>query len=694
MPIDPVFLEIFKNRIQAISEEMAGVVLRTGFTVFVKETADFGTFLLTPSGETFGSPVVTGVNLSLGIPGEDVIESIDEWHEGDIVIANDPYATGGMATHLADIFLLKPVFAAGRIIAFGCCFIHSSDVGGKVPGSITPNAYDLYQEGIRIAPVKLYERGSLNEQVLRFVLDNCRIPEQNWGDLKALLAALHTGERRLIELVERYGVEQVERGIEGLLAYAEHRVRAMIRAIPDGEYTFWDYLEEGPGGYPIRLRCRLVVRDDGIFMDFEGTDPQVRQAFNLPSCGKQGHYMLVPTLVRYFRTLDPSCPWNAGMVRMITNNAPKGSVLNPEPPAACGVRAATFIRLMDVVIGCLSQAQPDRLPAAGAGQACIVLLSMHDDRSGKHRVGVVQPICGGSGARPMKDGVDGMDFAVGYLRNVPAETLETDMPILIERYGLRSDSGGPGMYRGGCGIELTVRISTPDTVMTARGMERLRFQPWGRAGGIPGAAGFAFVTRDGADTPTGRIDELLLQAGDTVTFLSQGGGGMGDPFSRNPEAVLWDVRRGLVSAGAAREVYGVTVRDGQVAAEETAALRAAGKNASGSTDRPSTFEFGPERVAYEVIWTDPMQNALSRAVSAFPSAQRGYLRVSTMREAERRLRTGEIVQPDDVAALLRDIVARLRNPARGTAGASAAAAAGTKEQNSAGSAGRSLHTSE
>jgi N-methylhydantoinase B len=382
------------------------------------------------------------------------------------------------------------------------------------------------------------------------------------------------------------------------------------------------------------------------------------------------------------------------MVRMITNNAPKGSVLNPEPPAACGVRAATFIRLMDVVIGCLSQAQPDRLPAAGAGQACIVLLSMHDDRSGKHRVGVVQPICGGSGARPMKDGVDGMDFAVGYLRNVPAETLETDMPILIERYGLRSDSGGPGMYRGGCGIELTVRISTPDTVMTARGMERLRFQPWGRAGGIPGAAGFAFVTRDGADTPTGRIDELLLQAGDTVTFLSQGGGGMGDPFSRNPEAVLWDVRRGLVSAGAAREVYGVTVRDGQVAAEETAALRAAGKNASGSTDRPSTFEFGPERVAYEVIWTDPMQNALSRAVSAFPSAQRGYLRVSTMREAERRLRTGEIVQPDDVAALLRDIVARLRNPARGTAGASAAAAAGTKEQNSAGSAGRSLHTSE
>lgn len=661
MQVDPVFLEIFKNRIQAISEEMANVVLRTGFTVFVKETADFGTFLLTPSGETFGSPVVTGVNLSLGIPGEDVISSFDDWHEGDIVITNDPYTTGGMATHLADIFLMKPVFAEGRIIAFGCCFIHSSDVGGKVPGSITPNAYDIYQEGIRIAPVKLYERGQLNETVLRFVLDNCRIPEQNWGDLKALLAALHTGQRRLIELVERYGVDQMERGIKALLSYAEHRVRAMVRAIPDGEYTFWDYLEDGPGGYPIRLRCRLVVRDDEIFMDFEGTDPQVRQAFNLPSCDKQGHYMLVPTLVRYFRTLDPSCPWNAGMVRMITNNAPKGSVLNPEPPAACGVRAATFIRLMDVVIGSLSQAQPDRLPAAGAGQACIVLLSMNDDRTGKQRVGVVQPICGGSGARPMKDGIDGMDFAVGYLRNVPAETLETDMRILIERYGLRSDSGGAGLSRGGCGIALTVRILAPDTVMTARGMERLRFQPWGRAGGLPGASGAAFVTRDGADELTGRIDELLLQAGDTVTFLSQGGGGFGDPFSRDPEAVLWDVRRGLVSAATAGEAYGVVIDGREVDAQKTRAMRSARRSGRELTARQAEFAFGPERDSYEAIWTDAMQLAVSRALSSFPLAQRGYLKVYVMAEVETRLRAGEKLRPEDIADLLLAIAARLSN---------------------------------
>jgi N-methylhydantoinase B len=651
MLVDPVFLEIFKNRIQAISEEMANVVLRTGFTVFVKETADFGTFLLTPRGETFGSPAVTGVNLSLGIPGEDVIAAIDEWREGDIVITNDPFSTGGMATHLADVFLIRPVFAGGRLIAFGFAFIHSSDVGGKVPGSITPTAYDIFQEGVRIRPVKLYDRGHLNETVRNFFLDNCRIPDQNWGDLKALMAGLNVGARRIEELAARYGVDQVETGIEALLQYADHQARAMIREIPDGEYTFWDYLEGGPGGYPIRLRCRLVISGDEIFMDFAGTDPQVRVALNLPSCGKQGHYMLVPTLVRYFRTLDRSVPWNAGLVRMIRNNAPEGSVLNPVPPAAVGVRAATFIRLMDVLIGALSLAQPDRLPAAGAGQACIVLLSMLDAATGKQRVGVIQPICGGSGARPMRDGIDSMDFSVGYLRNVPAETLEADMPILVERYGLRPDSGGPGRFRGGCGVELTVRVFSPDTVLTARGMERLQFRPWGRAGGMAGENGVAIHhSADGA-TPTGRIDELLLQPNDTITFLSQGGGGYGDPATRDPQAVLWDVRRGLVSPEAARAHYRVAIDGDRVDEEATRALRA------DCSDAPvaHAFDYGPERRAFEATWTDAAQLALNRALGRQPLALRNYLKQRVMRAVDARASGGASVTPDDVEAIAQQL---------------------------------------
>jgi len=647
MATDPVFLEIFKNRIQAIAEEMANVVLRTGFTVFVKETADFGTFLLSPAGETFGSPIVTGVNLSLGIPGEGVISAIPEWHEGDIVITNDPYTTSGVSTHLADVFLVKPIFVDGRIIAFGCCFVHSSDVGGKVPGSITPTSYDIFQEGIRIAPVKLYERGQLNEQILNIFLDNCRIPAQNWGDLRALMASLHTGERRLHELAGRYGVAQVEQGIADLLGYAEHQVRAMVREIPDGEYTFWDYLEGGPGGYPIRLRCRLVVEGDEVLLDFEGTDPQVRAAFNLPSANKPGHFMFVPTLVRYFRTLDPSVPWNTGMVRMVKNRAPLGSLLNPEFPAAVGVRAATFIRLMDVLIGALSQAQPDRLPAVGAGQACIVLLSMEDVRSGKHLVGVVQPICGGCGGRPMRDGIDGMDFAVGYLRNVPAETLEADMPVLIERYGLRPDSGGAGMYRGGCGIELTLRVFSPDTVMTARGMERMQFRPWGRLGGLPGSSGTAVKNLGAADeAPTGRIDELLLQPGDTMTFLSQGGGGYGDPYARDPAVVESDVRRGLVSAECARELYGVALRDGRVDAAATRELR------GGRALRRTAFSFGPERDAFEAVWTDAMQMALNHSLMQYPLALRNYLKQRTMAEVDLRAASRRETAPEELADLV------------------------------------------
>ena len=663
MAADPVFLEIFKNRIQAIAEEMANVVLRTGFTVFVKETADFGTFLLSPEGETFGSPVITGVNLSLGIPGEGVISAIPEWHEGDIVIANDPYATAGVSTHLADVFLVKPIFAEGRIIAFGCCFVHSSDVGGKVPGSITPTSYDIFQEGIRIAPVKLYSRGELDERILRIFLDNCRIPEQNWGDLRALMASLHTGERRLHELVARYGRAQVEQGIQDLLGYAERQVRAMIREIPDGEYAFWDYLEGGPGGYPIRIRCRLVIEGDDLLLDFEGTDPQVRAAFNLPSANKQGHFMFVPTLVRYFRTLDPAIPWNTGMVRMVKNRAPAGSLLNPVPPAAVGVRAATFIRLMDALIGALSLAQPDRLPAVGAGQACIVLLSMDDVRTGKHVVGVVQPICGGSGGRPMRDGIDGMEFSVGYLRNVPAETLETDMPILIERYGLRPDSGGAGRYRGGCGIELAVRVFAPDTVMTARGMERMQFRPWGRLGGLPGSPGAAVKNRgtDG-ETPTGKIDELLLQPGDTVTFLSQGGGGYGDPYERDPAAVESDVRRGLVSADAARDSYGVVLRAGRVDGEATRARR------GGREPSRAAFSFGPERDAFEAVWSDEMQTALNRELMEYPLALRNYLKQRTMSEVDRRAAEAGAPPPAELAGVVRGIFERMAGGALANSG--------------------------
>ncbi|MEJ8306314.1 hydantoinase B/oxoprolinase family protein [Saccharibacillus sacchari] len=649
MKTDRVFLEIFKNRVQAIVEEMAGVVLRTGFTAFVKETGDFGTYLISPDGETFASPLETGYTLSIGIPAIDVIRS-QEWQEGDIVICNDAHSTGGMATHLPDVYLMRPIFIENKLTAFGLCFVHSSDVGGKVPGSVSPTAYDIYQEGLRLAPVKLYEAGVLNEAVQRIFLDNCRIPDQNLGDLNALMAALNRGDRRLKELALRYSPQLVEDGIQDLLAYAETRVRALIRDIPDGTYTFWDYIENGPGGYPVRIRCDLNVDDDRIFLDFGGTDPQVRASFNIPTLNKPGHYYLVPALIRYFRTLDPSIPWNSGMVRMVTNEAPAGSILNPTPDAAIGARASTFIRVMDVLTGALSRAKSGDLPAAGAGQAAIVMLAMNDPVSGRRKMGVIQPICGGSGARPMKDGIDGMDFAVGHLRNIPAETAEADMPILIERYGLLPDSAGAGRYRGGSGIELRVKVRTPDTVLTARNMERLQFQPWGRVGGEAGAAGRA-TRNEGrpGEQDTGRIDELLLQPGETVTFRSQGGGGYGDPYLRPAENVLEDVRNGLVSAEQAAIRYGVATDGERIDENRTAGLRSAQRPA------PEEFGYGEARKAFESLWSDELQLGLVRALGDYPLPLRDYLKRTAMPEAERRVAAGEDVNAGNISELVRGI---------------------------------------
>ncbi|NUU60663.1 hydantoinase B/oxoprolinase family protein [Paenibacillus agri] len=647
---DKVFLEIFKNRVQAIVEEMANVVLRTGFTAFVKETGDFGTYLLTPAGETFGSPLDTGYNLSLGIPAGETIEAIGDWKEGDIVITNDPYATGGMATHLPDVHLIKPFFHQGKIVAFGMCFVHSSDVGGKVPGSVSPTSYDIHMEGIRIAPVKLYDQGVLNEQVLRLFLDNSRIPDQNWGDLKALMAALHRGELRLQELIVRYGLDKVEQGIVDLLQYSELKVRAIIRDIPDGSYDFWDYLEDGPGGYPIRLRCRMDIAGEEIFLDFDGSDPQVRASFNIVTANKQGHYMLVPALIRYFRTVDPTIPWNSGMIRMVRNDAPPATILNPEPMAAVGARAATFIRVMDVLTGAMSKAQADKLPAAGAGQACIVMLAITDPVTGRKKVGVIQPICGGSGARPMKDGIDGMDFAVGHLRNIPAEAVEAEMPILIERYGLRQDSAGAGKYRGGSGIDLKVKILSPDTIMTARNMERMQFQPWGRLGGGVGQVGAAIQNAGTAEERSlGRIDELLLHPGDTVTFLSQGGGGYGDPFLRDPQEVLEDVRSGLLTEDAAETLYGVALAGQGIDESATAILR------NNHQENMEDFSFGSKREQFEQLWSDEMQRAVGQALRQYPLALRDYLKRRTMDKAEALAQQGVQIAPDDIVKLMKDI---------------------------------------
>jgi N-methylhydantoinase B len=494
----------------------------------------------------------------------------------------------------------------------------------------------------------------MDEAFLRLFLANCRIPDQNWGDLRALLSSLHTADTRIKELVARYGREAVLDGIEAVLDYGERRARALISDLPDGDYEFVDYLEADmtPVGL-IRIKLTLRIKGDEITFDFTGTDPQVQAAMNLPSNSHRGHWMIVIGAINYFRTVDPSIPYNSGLVRPLGVVAPRGSLVNPEPPAACGVRAATQFRILDMTMGALGRVVPSIVPAAGAGQISIALVATPDIADGEYKVSVLQPLCGGSGGRPNKDGIEAGDFCT-FLRNIPNETLEHDLPIVIERYGLRPDSGGAGEQRGGSGVEFSFQLLSPTAVVTARGMERYRFPPWGRRGGNTGTTGLTLLRHAEEEAESiGKIDVLYLKQGDTLSFFTQGGGGFGDPLARQPERVLADVVRGLVSVEAAEQGYGVVIRDGAIDREATRAVRSAraGERETGE------YTLGAARIAYDLAWPGEVQEALNASVAGYPVSLRGVAREEMLKEL-RPLASGRGVTRDDVAVASARLQAR------------------------------------
>jgi N-methylhydantoinase B len=651
MKTSPVQLEIFRNRFQAIVEEMASVTLRTGFTVFVKETSDFGACLVAPTGEVLAAPTETSVSLMIGLPGWEAIKAFDAYEDGDVCIANDPDTTRGLSTHLPDIWVWRPIFVDGEIIAFAFNFIHSSDVGGRVPGSITPVATDVWQEGLRIPPLKLVRAGKMNDDIVKLILTNCRIPDQNWGDIKAELASLATADRRVRELVERYGRDAVRDGIADLLTSAEQRARKIISTIPDNRYEASDYMEIDTGegsDRPIRIALALEIRGEEITLDFTGSDVQVKAAFNLPTYGQPGHYMLSLALLNYFRTLDPEIPYNSGLTRPLSMVLPQGTIVNPDPGRAYGVRAATFIRVMDCIMACLGQALPEVTPASSAGAIAIVLVSNIDPETGKRRITVAQPLSGGSGGRPKQDGIDGTSFTGGWLRNVPNEVLEAEMPVLVEEYGYAADTAAPGIRRGGSGIRFRMRNLQPSTVLTARGLERFRFSAWGSLGGAPGSNTSVTLNPSGAAKTIGQIDLLELGGGDVVEFVSPTGGGYGDPAQRDPQHVLDDVIDGYVSMEAAKSGYGVVIHDGKVDVAETTALRAARQPRTG-------IDKGAARAAFDRLWPETVQHNLIMALLALPSAVRDTLRVPLERRIKAEMEAGTVCDRAAIDGMIADM---------------------------------------
>ncbi|EHD21753.1 MULTISPECIES: hydantoinase B/oxoprolinase family protein [Brenneria] len=616
MKLDPVTLEILNNKLTALTEEMCHTLQRTGRTLYVKETADFCCALADRDGRFFAYPRGIGVSGFVGLNCLAAIQAVGALQPGDVILTNDPYRSRGLATHLPDLQVIEPYFHQGEIIAYGWAFLHASDVGGNVPSSISPTNSDLFQEGLQIPPLKLVRGGELNQDIILLLRANSRTPDANHGDLQALLAALAAGRRRLAGIVARHGADGVLAAQRDLPAYSASRARQALRRIPDGHYQFSDYLDDEAGsGLPVRLALKIAVDDGNIHLDFSGTDPQVAAAINIPSHGEV-HSWLTLRILALVCTLDKTVPLNAGLLAPITLFAPPGSLVNPLYPAAVGVRHAAAVRINDVLNGVLGQALPDIMPAASGGAIIPLVVAQRSERG--QNVQVIEPMVGGGGGRFGCDGVDGRDNSISNLANNPVEMVEAETAVEIREYALRADSAGAGQWRGGCGQQIRVRILQDDTLILARGMERLRFQPWGAQGGLPGAATRLTLNAQRDDARAlGKIDLLPVKRGDEILLQTAGGGGWGDPFLRDAERVTRDVALGLVSAAAARELYGVVLNNLQIDVAATARAR---QSIRQNSSRGAHWD------NWRQIFDSDSLDRLNAALYAHPLSQRSRLR--------------------------------------------------------------------
>jgi len=653
---DPLNLQVFANHTRAAAENMAYTLQRTAHSAFVKETEDFTVMLINRKGETFGVPMGLGATWYPGLTYTRAIEMIDNYKPGDVAFTNDPYSCF-VATHAPDTHLWKPVFHEGEIIAWTGGHIHNTDMGGAVPASLSRALTEIHQEGIRFPPMKLVNEGVFDEDILKIMSTNVRKPDLNIGDMKALVGALNTGERKILAMVEKFGKETFLEGTEVLLDHAEAQARALLRSMPDGTWEFVDYADEDSvEANPCRLKLTLTIRGDEALLDFTGSDPQLGSSLNVPSGGDPRHTMLLVGVYYVLYTLNPKILLNTGLTRPFTCITPKGSVLNPVAPAAVGMRSLTCARLRSVIFGAFNQAVPEKLPAAPAGNNCIVNVMTTDERNGRTVIAAVNPVVGGGGGMPHRDGTNGSGADAAYLKNTPIEITETEVPIEFVKYGLARDSGGAGRWRGGLATEMAFRVFSPGSRITARNRDRSFFRPWGTLGGK--AAGLSdMVLNSGRDDyrRLGNIDTAILQPGDVLEIRSAGGGGRGNPIERETWRVAQDVARGYVSPEAAERDYGVVIRNGAVDEAETEKLRAARAVSS------AHFHYGPEREGYEAQWTPAAYDLLTDILQRLPIHWRFFTKTEIFRRMKGR------VGAEGVAAAFADVRARFRDmpePAR------------------------------
>jgi len=568
MKVDPITFAVIKSGLDSIADDMAYTVVRIARSEIVKDVMDFSAALCAGDGQMVAQAKTIAQHLG-AIPEAmaSVLQKFEgDLHEGDVVIMNDPYH-GGM--HLPDIFMFVPIFHGGVRRAFAVVICHHTDVGGRVPGSNASDSTEIYQEGLRIPPLKLYDRGVLDKTLEALIKINVRVPDRVWGDLSAQFAAAQVGKRGLEKLMQRYGADEVDAYMQELLDYAERMTRQEIKAWPRGTYRFLDHIDDdGFSDQPIPIKVAITVNGDGtLLVDYTGSSPQVRGALN--STLSFTHSL---TYLSVRCVLAKDLPNNVGLFRCIKVKVPEASVLNPVMPGPCAARALTGYRVFDAMLGALAQIVPDRVPAAGEGGNSVICIS--GLRPNRQPFIIVDMICGAWGGRPDKDGVEAVTNASQNLSNMPVEVMEAEHPVRIEDYSFVPDSCGAGRYRGGVGIRRSYRILAEEALLQMR-TDRVRFAPYGLSGGSPGGKSRNFMEIGNERTALPGKITTRIGKGTLIIHEQAGAGGFGDPLARDPELVVEDVLDGKITPAYAAEQHAVVLLpSGQLDMVATGQLRA------------------------------------------------------------------------------------------------------------------------
>ena len=560
--IDTVTLSVVNNALINICREMGTAMMRTSYSPIFNEGLDFSCVIFNLRGDMIGQaefcPAMLG---SAQYAAKWTIEELglDSFEPGDVVVHNDPYRG---QCHMPEHMVLKPVFFQDQLWGFVANIAHIGEIGGMAPGSFAADATEVYQEGLRLPPVKIFKRGEYVKDIWKIILANHRTPKTSWGDLHAMIGSLGMAETRLLEMLERYGAPFLTAAADRLLDYSERWMRSEIRDIPNGEYHASDCMEDdGVTDKPVWIRLKLVVRDDEVIADWTESDPQTKGPINAT--------FVVTAAASYSGLLHVTSndiPRNSGCYRPIRVVTKPGTIVNVRHPGpSVGGNTETHPHLQNVVVAALSQALPERAAAAEGASGCNFLFAgVHPDSSEYYTNYHLEG--SGWGATAFHDGDSVMCPENGNCRNTPVEVLENKFPWVTLEYRLRPDSGGPGKYRGGLGSSRILRVLAPEITVSVL-MDRTKTHAWGLFGGGKGGKGGVLVKKKGDEkfrtfsqafgtVSDSKFTRVVLKEGDEVMILSPGGGGYGPPSERPTEAIEHDIRQGWVSPEGAREFYG------------------------------------------------------------------------------------------------------------------------------------------